>query len=49
MMISKASEFEQIKVRDEELDELDELTKEYCYLKAWGGSENTYGKVNILI
>lgn len=49
MMISKASEFEQIKVRDDELDELDELTEKYCYLKVWGGSENIHGKVNILI
>ncbi len=49
MMISKASEFEQIKVRDDELEELDELIQEYCYLKVWGGPENVYGKVNILI
>lgn len=49
MMISKASEFEQLKVRDEELDELDDLTKQNCWLKVWGGSENIHGKVNILI
>lgn len=49
MMICKASEFEQIKVRDEELDELDILKREYCELKVWGGSENIHGKVNILI
>ncbi|ODM91249.1 Activating signal cointegrator 1 complex subunit 3 [Orchesella cincta] len=49
MMICKASEFEQLKVRDEELDELDILKREYCNLKVWGGSENVHGKVNILI
>lgn len=49
MMICKASEFEQLKVRDEELDELDVLKREYCNLKVWGGSENVHGKVNILI
>ena len=49
MMICKASEFEQLKVRDEELDELDYLTKEHCWLKVWGGSENIHGKVSILI
>lgn len=49
MMISKSSEFEQIKVRDDELEELDDLTHEYCYYKVWGGSENVHGKVNILI
>jgi len=49
MMICRATEFEQLKVRDEELDELDVLKREYCNLKVWGGSENVHGKVNILI
>jgi len=49
MMISKASEFEQLKVRDEELDELDDLSRDYCWLKVWGGAENIHGKVSILI
>ncbi len=49
MMISNASEFEQLKVRDEELDELDDLNRENCWLKVWGGSENIHGKVSILI
>lgn len=31
------------------MDELDNLTKEYCELVAVGGSENIYGKVNILL
>jgi activating signal cointegrator complex subunit 3 len=49
MMISKSSEFEQVKVRDDELDELDDMAREHCYLKVWGGSANVHGKVNILI
>eukprot|EP00095_Tigriopus_kingsejongensis_P005309 maker-scaffold337_size202799-snap-gene-1.20 protein:Tk05309 transcript:maker-scaffold337_size202799-snap-gene-1.20-mRNA-1 annotation:"activating signal cointegrator 1 complex subunit 3" len=48
-MISKAQEFEQLKVRDDEMDELDDLTHEYCEVPVAGGSENVHGKVNILI
>ena len=29
-MISQASEFQQLKVRDDEMDELDDLTHEWC-------------------
>jgi activating signal cointegrator complex subunit 3 len=29
-MLSRASEFEQLKVRDDEMDELDDLTHEFC-------------------
>merc|ERR1719270_838379 len=47
--ISKAEEFEQLKSRDEEMEELDNLTHEYCEVPVKGGSENVYGKVNILI
>ncbi|CAG0914937.1 unnamed protein product [Notodromas monacha] len=47
--ISKAEEFNQIKVRDEELDELDHCKAEWCDLPVPGGSENSYGKVNILL
>ncbi|XP_011308512.1 activating signal cointegrator 1 complex subunit 3 [Fopius arisanus] len=48
-MLSRAQEFEQLKVRDDEMQELDDLTKEYCELVAQGGAENIHGKVNILI
>uniref|UniRef100_A0A4W3HS74 Activating signal cointegrator 1 complex subunit 3 n=1 Tax=Callorhinchus milii TaxID=7868 RepID=A0A4W3HS74_CALMI len=48
-VVSKAEEFEQIKVRDEELEELDQLLCNYCELPAAGGVENAYGKVNILL
>ncbi|XP_022221242.2 activating signal cointegrator 1 complex subunit 3 [Drosophila obscura] len=48
-MISQAQEFQQLKVRDDELEELDELRTDYCKLKPFGGSENVCGKVNILI
>ena len=47
--ISKAQEFEQLKVRDDELSELDYLMSEYCGVAVSGGSENVYGKVNILL
>ncbi|XP_036325635.1 activating signal cointegrator 1 complex subunit 3 [Rhagoletis pomonella] len=48
-MISQAQEFQQLKVRDDELEELDELRTSYCRVKAAGGSENISGKVNILM
>ncbi|ALC46005.1 CG5205 [Drosophila busckii] len=48
-MMSNAQEFQQLKVRDDELEELDELRSYYCKLKALGGTENVPGKVNILI
>ncbi|CAD6221327.1 GSCOCG00005149001-RA-CDS [Cotesia congregata] len=48
-MLSRAQEFEQLKVRDDEMDELDDLTKDYCELVAHGGTENVHGKVNILV
>ncbi|XP_034488754.1 activating signal cointegrator 1 complex subunit 3 [Drosophila innubila] len=48
-MMSQAQEFQQLKVRDDEMEELDELREYYCKLKAFGGSENVCGKVNILI
>ncbi|XP_056902456.1 activating signal cointegrator 1 complex subunit 3 isoform X2 [Takifugu flavidus] len=47
--VSKAEEFEQLKVRDEELDELDQLLCCHCKLPAAGGVENSYGKINILL
>ena len=36
-------------VRDDELDELDDLTHENCTVPVAGGSENIHGKVNILL
>lgn len=48
-MISQAQEFQQLKVRDDEMEELDELRQNYCKVKAFGGSENVCGKVNILM
>jgi len=36
-------------VRDEELEELDRHRLESCHVNVAGGSENTYGKVNILL
>lgn len=75
-IVSKAEEFEQLKVRasgavslrtlsevrvkqdmcavcwqvrDEELEELDQLLCECCRLPVGGGVENSYGKINILL
>ncbi|XP_052242448.1 activating signal cointegrator 1 complex subunit 3-like [Dreissena polymorpha] len=48
-LVSKAQEFDQIKVRDEEMEELDRLLHEECEMQVPGGTENSYGKVNILL
>lgn len=48
-MMSHAQEFQQLKVRDDELLELDELTQDNCEVAAQGGTENLHGKVNILM
>lgn len=36
-------------VRDEEMEELEQLLYNYCELPAAGGVENGYGKINILL
>jgi hypothetical protein len=36
-------------VRDDEIEELDDLTNTYCEVVVKGGSENLHGKVNILL
>lgn len=38
-----------LQVRDEEMEELDQMLCNYCELPAAGGAENSYGKVNILL
>ncbi|CAH1802861.1 unnamed protein product, partial [Owenia fusiformis] len=48
-MVSKAQEFDQIKVRDEEMTELETHLVDVCSMPVKGGVENTYGKVNILL
>ena len=47
-LISECSEFQQLKVRDEEMTELDTL-HETCEMPVMGGIESTQGKVNCLI
>lgn len=47
-LISQAQEFDQLKVRDDEVPELDHLLHE-CWLPVNLGYENTEGKVNILL
>lgn len=48
-LISQAQEFEQLKVRDDEMKELDELYETNCVVPVLGGCENLHGKVNILL
>lgn len=36
-------------VREEELEELEQLLHSHCELPAAGGVENSYGKINILL
>ncbi|XP_059472919.1 activating signal cointegrator 1 complex subunit 3 [Neocloeon triangulifer] len=48
-LMSQAQEFEQLKLRDDEMDELDELFESNCYLPVAGGPDNIHGKVNILL
>lgn len=47
-MMCFASEFQQIQVRQEEMEDLDQLA-EFCELTVPGGVENVHGKVNILM
>ncbi|KAK3734227.1 hypothetical protein QZH41_012947, partial [Actinostola sp. cb2023] len=48
-MLSHATEFEQVKVREDELSELEQHSHDNCVEIAKGGVENSYGKVNILL
>ncbi|XP_029640230.1 activating signal cointegrator 1 complex subunit 3 isoform X1 [Octopus sinensis] len=48
-IVSKAQEFEPIKVRKEELEELERIHIEECVMPVALGMENAPGKVNILI
>ncbi|XP_025099015.1 LOW QUALITY PROTEIN: activating signal cointegrator 1 complex subunit 3-like [Pomacea canaliculata] len=48
-LVSHAQEFDQIKVREDEMEELDLLTEAGCEMRVPGGKENTHGKVNILL
>ena len=48
-MISLSSEFENISVREDEVDELHGLMLQGCPIDVRGGPENSHGKVNILL
>jgi len=48
-MVSHSSEFENIIVRDEEVDELEALIKNFCPLEVKGGPTDKYGKISTLI
>lgn len=48
-LICSSTEFEQIKVRDDELKELDKVRKSFCPLEIKGGMDSPAGKANILL
>ncbi|ORX42129.1 Sec63-domain-containing protein [Piromyces finnis] len=48
-MICHSKEFENVKLREEELTELEKLEKFACICDVEGGVNNYYGKVNILL
>ncbi|XP_073996642.1 activating signal cointegrator 1 complex subunit obelus isoform X2 [Rhodnius prolixus] len=48
-MVSHSQEFQQLKVRDDEMDELEEILDNNCEYEVKGGKENLHGKVNILM
>ena len=48
-MLALSSEFENIAVREEELPELDTLSRSACPVDIKGGAENKHGKVNVLL
>lgn len=48
-MVAHSSEFENIVVREEEQDELEELARTFCPLEVKGGPTNKHGKISILI
>ncbi|XP_014260585.1 activating signal cointegrator 1 complex subunit 3 [Cimex lectularius] len=48
-MVSHSQEFQQLKVREDEMGELDEILSNNCEYDVAGGKENLHGKVNILM
>ena len=48
-MVSMSTEFENLKLRDDEEGELSRLMQEVCCCAVKGGIDTTYGKVNILL
>jgi hypothetical protein len=48
-MLAQSTEFENMQVREEELEELDRLSKDACEYDIKGGPENKHGKAAILM
>ena len=48
-LLCSSSEFEQIQVRDDEMQELEKLQRKFCPIEVLGGTENGAGKVNVLL
>eukprot|EP01094_Clydonella_sp_ATCC50884_P027738 TRINITY_DN8091_c1_g1_i2.p1 TRINITY_DN8091_c1_g1~~TRINITY_DN8091_c1_g1_i2.p1 ORF type:complete len:1749 (+),score=740.80 TRINITY_DN8091_c1_g1_i2:384-5249(+) len=47
--VCQAHEFENVQVREDEMEELEGILKKACEIPVRGGVENKYGKVNILL
>jgi replicative superfamily II helicase len=48
-LVAQASEFEQVKLRDEEVSDLRQLALNACPIDIRGGIETPHGKVNVLL
>ncbi|KAF5832046.1 Sec63 Brl domain-containing protein [Dunaliella salina] len=48
-MVAQSSEFESMMVREEEMPEVEKLSREACPFDVKGGIENKHGKANILL
>ena len=48
-LIASSKEFQQIKIRDEELNELEQLARRYAPIKIRNGLSSTTGKANLLL
>ena len=48
-LVACSEEFEQVKVRDEDMKEMDKLKANACRVDVVGGVENVNGKVNVLM
>jgi activating signal cointegrator complex subunit 3 len=48
-LVARSEEFSNIKLREEEMEELETLFQEYCVEPIKGGKENPHGKINILL
>jgi replicative superfamily II helicase len=48
-LLASSKEFDNIKLREEEMPELEKLSKKYCPVKIKGGLDSPTGKANVLL